>query len=77
MITPDKTFGQRLKEFRKDRKISQIKLAELARVSLGTISSYEADEVMPSLGTVVHICDILEVDIEYLIPEDWHIQKEN
>lgn len=77
MITPDMTFGQRLREFRKDRKLTQTKLAELAHVAHNTISNYEHDAVEAKFTAVVALADALEVDIEYLIPEYWHIKKEN
>lgn len=38
MIIQNMTFGQRLKYFRRDRKLTQIKLAELSHTSPFTIS---------------------------------------
>lgn len=81
MITPDMTFGQRLKEFRKDRKLTQAELAKLSNLSRTNVANYEQEIVEPRFRNVVAIADALEVDVEYLIPEDWHInwpiKKEN
>lgn len=76
-ITKDLTFGQRLNAFRKDRKITQLKLAEQSGISAHTIAAYEQDRAEPKFALAVALADALEVDIEYLIPEYWHIKKEN
>lgn len=77
MITPDMTFGQLLREFRKDRKLTQGQLAKLSHVSKVTVSNYEQEIVEPRFRNVVAIADALEVDVEYLIPEHWRDKKEN
>ena len=76
MITPEMTFGQRLKEFREDRELTQAELAKLTHVSSTTIANYEQDRAEPKLAIAVALADALEMDIEYLIPEYWHLIKE-
>lgn len=76
MTIQNMTFGQRLKYFRRDRKLTQIKLAELSHASPFTISTYEKDRAEPKFAIAVAFADALEVDIEYLIPEYWRIKKE-
>lgn len=76
MITPGMTFGQLLREFRKDRKLTQAELAKLSNLSRTNVANYEQEIVEPRFRNVVAIADALEVDVGYLIPEFWHNTKE-
>lgn len=76
MTIQNMTFGQKLKAFRKDRKITQLKLSEQSGISPNTIAAYEQDRAEPKFALAVALADALEVDVEYLIPEYWHIKKE-
>ena len=49
-------------------KISQLKLAELANVSIDTINLIERGVVNPKLCTVISIAKALNVDLNTLIP---------
>ncbi|MBP3924832.1 helix-turn-helix transcriptional regulator [bacterium] len=49
-------------------KISQLKLAELANVSLDTINLIERAAVNPKLCTIISIAKALNVDLNTLIP---------
>lgn len=62
-----KGFGERLKECRKERKISQEKLSELSRISIQTISSYETGHSSPILENIYDICLVLNVSLDYLV----------
>jgi DNA-binding XRE family transcriptional regulator len=57
--------------------MTQLKLAELSHISDHTIRAYENERAEPKFALAVALADALEVDIEYLIPEYWHIKKEN
>lgn len=76
-ITKDMTFGQRLRAFRKDRDMTVARLSKKSHVGERTIWSYEYDECEPKFALAVALADALEVDVEYLIPEYWHIKKES
>ena len=76
MITPDMTFGQLLREFRKDRGLTQAELAKLSNLSRTNVANYEQEIAEPRFRNVVAIADALEGDVEYLIPEHWRNTKE-
>ena len=56
-------LGLRVKEYRKQKKITQEKLAELIGVDNGYISKLEIGQNFPSIKTLEKIADILEVDL--------------
>ena len=61
-----KTFGERLKQIRQERGISQDKLSKLTNISVQTISAYETGQSCPSLEYIHDIALVLNVSIDYL-----------
>lgn len=61
------TFGKRLAEVRKDKKISQDELAKKVKVHGAVIGRYERDEVKPSIEMAAQIANALEVSLDYLV----------
>ena len=61
------TFGKRLKQIRKNKKISQKELADISGVSTPSISSFENGHRMPNLYHFRLICKALEVKSSDLI----------
>jgi len=61
-----KSFGERLRQLRKERKISQEKLAELSGLHRTYISSLERGGRNPTLMSLSAIADALGVEISYL-----------
>ena len=57
----------RLKEIRKTKGISQLKLAMDLNTNQNTISRYETGEREPGLAELVKIADYLNVSIDYLL----------
>lgn len=57
----------RLKELRKNRKISQIKLAMDLNLSQNSISRYETGEREADYDTLVAIADYFNVSVDYLL----------
>lgn len=57
----------RLKELRKQRHISQIKLAMDLSVSQNTISRYEQGEREAGYDMLVRIADYFNVSVDYLL----------
>ncbi len=62
-----KIFGERLKELRVSKKMSQAQLAHILNVSGNTICSWEKDKQEPSLETLVRLSEIMEVSVDYLV----------
>ena len=57
----------RLKEIRKSKGISQLKLALDLNTSQNTISRYETGEREPSITELKKIADYFEISIDYLL----------
>ena len=60
-------FGKRLKGLRKKKKLTQQELANLLFVSKSTICNYEKGNRMASIDTLIKICNIFSIDIDYLV----------
>lgn len=57
----------RLKALRKQKKISQLKLALELNTNQNTISRYETGEREPGLKELVKIADYFNVSVDYLL----------
>lgn len=63
----DIKIGNRVKEYRKIRKLTQRKLAELVMVSPSSITRLEKGQIMVSVFTMIEIAKVLDVSISYLL----------
>lgn len=61
MVVDYALVGKRLAELRKSKKITQEKLAEMTNLANNYISNIENNRSIPSLETLVKLCDALEV----------------
>ena len=61
------SFGKRLAEVRKDKKISQDEMGKLVGVHGAVIGRYERDEVKPSIEMATQLAQVLEVSLDYLV----------
>ena len=57
-------FGKRLRKFRRNKDLTQEKLAELAGISVDFVSLIERGLSSPSFDTIQKLADILEVKFE-------------
>ena len=60
-------FDMRLKELRKKKNISQLKLALDLNTSQNTISRYETGEREPGIAELILIAEYFNVSIDYLL----------
>ena len=61
------TFGEKLRESRAKKGMTQSELAKAANLGLNTISNYESGKTYPKKREVYDIlAEILEVDVNYL-----------
>ena len=60
-------FGNRLKEIRNTKKLSQAKLAEMFNVSQQTIGSWEVNRTSPPPETIAQIAGMLQITTDYLL----------
>jgi transcriptional regulator with XRE-family HTH domain len=61
------SFGKRLTEVRKAKKLSQDDVAKKLDVHGAVIGRYERDEVKPSIEMAAQIADALEISLDYLV----------
>lgn len=57
----------RLKELRKAKGISQLKLAMDLNMNQNTISRYETGEREPGINELIRIADYFNVSVDYLV----------
>ena len=64
------TFGNKLLQLRKNRKMSQEQLADKLCVTRQAVSKWELDETLPDTDNLIKIADLFYVSVEYLVNED-------
>ncbi|MBP3493622.1 MAG: helix-turn-helix transcriptional regulator [Oscillospiraceae bacterium] len=57
----------RIRELRKARKITQLKMAMDLHMTQNTISRYESGERLPGVTELVKIADYFRVSVDYLL----------
>ena len=60
-------FAQRLKELRKDKRLTQKELGKSLFIDDTSISKYENEKAMPENELLQRIADYFEVSIDYLL----------
>lgn len=65
-------IGQRIKEVRSSKKLTQEYLAEKTGVNVSHISNIETNKVKVSLTLLVGICNALDVTMDYLLQNEYH-----
>ena len=63
------SFGKKVSELRKERKVSQADLAKSLNTSTSVIGRYERDEMTPSIAVAKNIAEILDTTVGYLLGE--------
>ena len=56
-----------LKKLRKDKHLTQTKLAEMLNVDPSLISKWESADSAPNIDTLLKLCEILECSTDYLL----------
>lgn len=79
------SFGNRLKEARVNKKMTQAELARAVGVSKGAIGNYESELSSPNEPTLINLMKVLNVDAnflyqDYILPSNellflWCMQK--
>lgn len=64
------TLGDRIRQFRTERQLSQLDLANLVGVRQSAISAFETGEKMPRVDTLQRIASALEVSTAVLLDSD-------
>ena len=63
------TFGEKLKEARKNAGLSQEQLAEKMSVSRSAVAKWESDKGMPDVNTLKVMAQMLDVSVDYLLDD--------
>jgi transcriptional regulator with XRE-family HTH domain len=71
------TFGQKLKQLRIDKSLTQSELADKLNLSKANISKYESDDIEPNLQTLTSISKLFNVSIDYLLKNSSDVQEES
>ncbi|WP_413514173.1 helix-turn-helix domain-containing protein, partial [Myroides odoratus] len=61
------SFGKRLAQVRKQKKISQDELGKLVGVHGAVIGRYEREEVKPSIEIATELAEALQISLDYLV----------
>lgn len=68
-------FGERLKQLRKEKKVSQKTLADALFISQQAIAKWESDKSSPNPETVRKIAEYFNVSTDYLLEVDSENKK--
>jgi len=62
----DMSFGKRLTELRKEKKISQTELAQQLDLHKNVLGRYERDQAKPAIDIAARIAKYMNVSLDYL-----------
>lgn len=60
-------IAQRIKELRKDNKMSQVELAEKCMVKQSCVSKWERGETIPDVELIILLTKIFSISADYLL----------
>ena len=63
-------LGDRIREIRLAKKISQVELAKSLGVTKQSVSNWENENIQPSIDMLSKIADVLSVSTDYLLSRD-------
>lgn len=60
-------FGEKLKELRELKNLTQTELANILNVNVKTIKNWESEKSYPRLETLINISQFFNVKVNYLL----------
>ncbi|WP_438445924.1 helix-turn-helix domain-containing protein [Gorillibacterium sp. sgz5001074] len=69
------TFGERLRNLRNQRGLTQREFGKHFKLSESAIGMYERDQREPSLELVRRMADFFEVSIDYILGRDTYVHE--
>ena len=64
-------IGKKIKEIRISKGLTQEYVAHIADVNTSHISNIENSRVKISLSTLIHVCNALNVTVDYILSEEY------
>ena len=64
-----KEFGLRLREARKNRRLTMRELSEKINISENFLARIESNNGKPGLGTIIKICNELKISMDFLFQD--------
>ncbi|MDC6159358.1 helix-turn-helix transcriptional regulator [Bacillus albus] len=71
-----KTFGNIIRDLRKQKGITQKELAQSLQLSESTIGMYERNERQPDYNTLIRIADYFNVSTDFLLGRDFNVKED-
>lgn len=65
-------IGQRIREVRTGKQLTQEYIAAITGVNVSHISNIETNKVKVSLTLLVQICNALDITMDYLLENEYH-----
>ena len=63
-------FCKRLENLRKAYNLTQTQLAKKLGLTKQTVSNWENDNILPSIDTLIKVCDFFNVSTDYILGRD-------
>lgn len=60
-------YGQRIRELREERNLTQAQLADRIGTTASTVGKYEREGLQPSVETIISLCKFFGVSADYLL----------
>ena len=64
------TFGEKIKEARKEAGLSQEQFAQKLSVSRSAVAKWESDKGMPDINNLKSMAQLLDISVDYLLDEN-------
>lgn len=64
-------LAQNIRDFRKERKMTQEQLAEALGVTVGAVYKWERDISTPEIGLIMEMADLFDTSTDVLLGYDW------
>ena len=64
------TFGDRLKELRNNKHLTQEKLAEILKVNRAALANWETNRAYPDVNIIKELATFFDVTIDFLLGKD-------
>ena len=70
-----KSFGEKLRNIRKEKRLTQQKMASLLNMTQGAYCKYENNQTSPNPETLIKISKILDISLDYLLNNNLNLKN--